>query len=441
MHYLAGWVEGLKMFLHHSQTISARHGVTRPGIWRLGIAACSLVMGASASILIARALGPGAFGIYMFTLWLATIATPAVGAGMSAVTRLRLAEIQSREEPRLVAGVFYFVWQRQYRRILLYCLLYLLLAFPLSAFFGANAPILLLLLAGLCALPLLLSGIASITLRSLRRFDLLAAIHLFGAALTLFLLIVAVQLQGDQVGIFLFILAAAGTLTLAMAVLCLMRLLPARQEPGALLQGRLTRGLSNSLPLFILDVVVWQRSEMLLLARGHSSAELGFYALSSVISAHVMDIAPTLLSTCLLPLLLRYAPGQRYSGASDAFVKTSRYVALLAIPICAGIILCCPLIIVSCFGDAYLPVVTPLRILLISAAFGSVSTISLTHLANGERKRAQLRLGTATASLNIVLALPLIALWGVTGAALASAAAQIVSAGGSILICKRLILG
>ncbi|TMB82212.1 MAG: hypothetical protein E6J44_10220 [Chloroflexi bacterium] len=72
---------------------------------------------------------------------------------------------------------------------------------------------------------------------------------------------------------------------------------------------------------------------------------------------------------------------------------------------------------------------------------GSVATVSLTHLADGDRKRAQIRLGTGAALLNIVLALPCIAIWGTTGAALASAAAQIVSATGSILICRKLIFG
>ena len=212
-------------------------------------------------------------------------------------------------------------------------------------------------------------------------------------------------------------------------------------KPGTLLLDRLTRGLNNSLLLFTLDVIVWQRSEMLLLAHGHSSAELGYYALSSAISARVIDIAPALLSTCVLPLLLRYAPGQRYTSASGAFVKTSLFVACLAIPLCIGTILFCPTVISYCFGDAYLPMVTPLRILLISAAFGSVATVSLTHLADGDRKRAQIRLGTGAALLNIVLALPCIAFWGTTGAALASAAAQLVSATGSILICRKLIFG
>ncbi len=431
------------MLFQDPQAISGKHSVIRPGIWRLNAASCSFALSIAASILIARTLGPGDFGIYMFVLWLATAAVPAVGLGMSMMTSRHMAEIQGREEPRLVAGVFYFVWKRQYRRISLYCLLYLLLAFPLSFFFGANAPVLLLLLAGLTALPLLLSGVAGITLRSLRRFDLLAAIQLFGAVISLLLVLIAVQLQGEQVGIFLLASAVAGTLTLAVALLCIIRLLPMRQamQPGTLLQDRLTRGLNNSLLLFTLDIIVWQRSEVLLLAHGHSSAELGFYALSSAISARIVDIPPTLLSTCVLPLLLRYVPGQHYTSACDAFVKISLSVACLAIPLCIGAIVFCPIIVSYCFGDAYLPVVTPLRILLISAGFGSIATVSLTHLANGERKRAQIRLATGAALLNIVLALPCIAFWGATGAALASATAQVVSAAGSILICRKLIFG
>jgi O-antigen/teichoic acid export membrane protein len=148
-----------------------------------------------------------------------------------------------------------------------------------------------------------------------------------------------------------------------------------------------------------------------------------------------------LLSTCILPLLLRYVPGQHYTNASDAFVKTSLYIACLAIPLCLGAIVFCPALISFCFGKVYLPAVAPLRILFISAAFGSVSTVSLTHLANSKFRHTQLWLGAGAAVLNIALAIPLIALWGVTGAALASATAQIVSATGSIVLCKKLMFG
>jgi len=207
--------------------------------------------------------------------------------------------------------------------------------------------------------------------------------------------------------------------------------------PGLFLKERLTRSLNNSFLLFLLDVIVWQRSELVLIAHWRSAAELSFYALSSMISASMMEIPPVLLSTYIVPLLLRYVPGQRYSNAADAFVKTSCYMILLAVPLCIVMVLFCPAIISSWFGDTYLPAVMPLRILLIGSTIGSISTVSLTYLANGERKQAQTQLGAIAAVLNIVLSIPCILLWGITGAALASTTARVVSAVGSIVICKR----
>src|ERR1700730_15251473 len=126
------------MLLQHPQTISGKHSVIRPGVWRLSAAGCSFVLSTAAAVLIARVLGPGDFGIYMFVLWLATVAVPAVGVGMSTVTSRHITEIQASEELRIVAGIFQFVWQRQYKSILVYCVMHLCLAVPISWFFVAR---------------------------------------------------------------------------------------------------------------------------------------------------------------------------------------------------------------------------------------------------------------------------------------------------------------
>lgn len=432
------------MLLHYARAVSDKQSVTRPGFIRLSAAACSTLLGIGSSILVARTLGPGAFGIYTCVLWLATVSVPMIGVGMSNTTSRHIAGIQQRQEPRIAAGIFRFVWRCQARSMLAYCGLYLLLAIPLSWWFGANAPLLVILLAGLGALPLLLSGVVGVTLRGLRRFDLLATIHLFSAVVGLFLITLAVQVPGEQseqIGLFLLASALAATLSLAVGFICVVRLLPVRDAmlPNGLVVDRLTRGLSNSVPLFLLDGIVWQRSEVLLLGHWQSATQLGFYSLSAIISTHMMEFSPMALSTCILPLMLRTLPRWRYAGAADAFVKTSLYVALLALPLCILTIVFCPIIVVFCFGAAYLPVVLPLRLLAISATIGGIATVSLTHLANGERCRAQIRLGMVAAALNIVLAVPLIMWWGITGAALASMIAQLVSAIGSIGICWKLI--
>lgn len=405
------------------------------------------MLGIGSSILIARTLGPGAFGIYTCVLWLATVTVPVIGVGMSQATSHQMTGIQQRQEAHIVASIFRFVWRRQSRSMLVYCGVYVLLVVPLSWWFGVNAPILAMLLAGLGALPLLLSGVVGVTLRSLRRFDLLATIHLFSAVAMLFLITLAAQIsialgeRGEQIDLFLLASALAATLSLAVGVISVMRLLPLRDitPPNVLVIDRLTRGLSNSVPLFLLDGIVWQQSEVLLLGHWQSTAQLGFYSLSAIISTHMMEFSPVALSTCILPLIARTLPRWRYVSAADAYVKTSLYVTLLALPLCMLTIVFCPTIVSFCFGAAYLPVVAPLRLLTVSATIGSIATVSLTHLAGGERRNAQIRLGVVAAILNVVLAVPLIVLWGITGAALASMIAQLVSAFGSIFMCWKLI--
>ncbi|HZS77499.1 MAG TPA: polysaccharide biosynthesis C-terminal domain-containing protein [Ktedonobacteraceae bacterium] len=414
------------------------HAVLRPGIWRLSASACSALLSLFSTVLIARSLGPVEFGSYAFALWLATAAVPAIGLGMSARANQALADIQARQNAPTSAGLFYFVLQQQYRKILLYCLVYLLLVLLLVKVSGLSLS--LLLLAGLSAPPLLLSGVASITLRGLRRFDLLGDIQLLGAAIMLLLVLLCMQYTFagfTRLSLLLVTRASADILLLAFAMLCIARLLPLKeaQEPSRWLRERLTQGGRNSLPLFLLDAIVWR--ELLLVLFLGKGADLGYFALASLISTRVLLLFPALLSSCILPLLLRYVPGMHYLNAIDAWRRNTRYTALMAMPLCALGIYLCPTIITICFGASYLPMVTPLRLLLASAALGSVASISLTLLANAERKRAQAWLGIVSALLKLALILPFTHIWGLNGFALACAIAQAVSASGSIVLCRN----
>lgn len=416
--------------------------------WQGATVLCSTLITAAIYSIIARSLGPRIFGSCLFAQWLATVTVPIIGTGMSTLSSRQLAATQSRESPRLIAGVFYFLWYRQHRSILLYCLVYIALALLLQHLLRASSfsPGLL-LLASLATLPLLLSSVAGTTLRSLRRADLLTMLHLFGSLLTLIFVILATQIAGRPAEAFILAFAFSGTLTLALAIICVVRLLPLDQaiQPGIFLRERLTHSINLSWLHFVLDAIIWQRSELLLLAYWHDPAQIGFYALSASISTCVIGIAPAFFSQWLFPLALRYLPGHRYLNPYDAFVKTSCYIIFLAVPICALVILFCSSAIVHTLSPAYLPMIKPLRILLIAAVFGSVATVSLTHIATIEQnrqrnaQRAQRWLNVWIAVIKILLAIPLIWLWGLTGAAIASAAAQIASALASILLCHKLL--
>jgi O-antigen/teichoic acid export membrane protein len=428
---------GEGMFVSQSHSALSKRGIAWSERWSQPGALCARLIGLAAYIVILRELGPWSCGVYLFVQWLAKAPVPVIGVGASVLANSRASDVQRRETSRMAAGIFYYLWYRQCRNALLYCLACLLLALPLSWLFAFCNPTLM-LLAVLSTLPLLLSGVAGITLRSLRRSDLLTGLHLFAALSTLISVLIAEQMSAQSVG-FLMAGALAGALTLIVALLCIVRLLPleAALRPGPFLLERLGKVLRPSLLMFAVDSVVWQPSEMLLLACWRTPIETGFYALSAMISAAVMAFIPAVFSTCMLPLILRYRPQHRYLNEYSAFISNSCYIVLLAFPICAITILLCPVAIALCLGPAYLPIIMPLRILLISAACGSITSIALTHLARRGQMRAHLWLGIAAALLNIALALPGVALWGATGAALAGAIAQFVSAIGTVYLCSR----
>lgn len=432
------------MLIQQSGEVSRKHAVIRPGFWRLSATFSALLLGLLSTVVIARVLGPDTFGRYAFALWLATAAAPAIGVGLSAWSHRALAELQSHETPRVMAGIFYILLRKQNHSILLYSAVYLLLIFPFTWFFGSNVPALLLILAGISVPVLMLNAIASITLRGLRRFDLLACIHLFGASTTLLLAVLSMQstIRGlSQAYVLALASITASVLMLFVAFLCIVRLLPLRQaqEPGMALQERLKAGARSGITLFALDMLVWQRVELLLLGHGHAAADLAYYTLASVISTRLMQLIPTVLTTCVLPITLRLLPSLHSNSAKYTWYRTTLATSLLALLVCAPVIYYSPAIITFFFGPAYLPVVLPLRILLVAAALGSSATVSMTRLADGEHRRAQFGIGLFAATLNIALAIPFITFWGVTGAALAGAGAQSISALGSILIYRSFI--
>lgn len=426
------------MLLSHSRSISNKRPASSFGHWQIATALCATIIEWATYILIARMLAPSSFGIYVFVQWLATITIPLIGVGTSTLSNRRIADLQSRETSRSAAGIFYFLWYRQCYSMLLYCLLYSSLAYPLFRLFHICQPQLL-LLASLSSLPLFLSSVAGITLRSLRRIDLLAILHLFGALSSLLFCLLVSQIGKERVGILLLASSLAGTLTLIMAILCVTRLLPLRQalRPGIFLKERLLQQLKRAPLFFICDLVVWQRSELVLLACWRHTDELAFYTMSALFSTGILELAPLLFSLLVHPILQRYFPQRRYLNAYSTFMRSSCYIALLSLSLCSAAIWLSPLLILTLFGAAYLPLVSPLRILLISALFGSVATVSLTHLTANEHKKAQLWVGMVAATLNTLLAVPLVVLWGMVGAALACSCAQIVSSIGSILLCSH----
>ncbi|GCE11250.1 lipopolysaccharide biosynthesis protein [Tengunoibacter tsumagoiensis] len=410
-----------------------------PGFWSKGLNGCALLVNLATFLFLAHVLGSVSFAMYLFLQWLAGVSIPILGLGMSALNSRAVAEMQSRESPPMIAGIFYFLWSRQHRHILLYSLIYLIGAFPLSWLWQAFSSEQI-LLASLGTLPLLLSNVAGTTLRSLRRADLLALLQLFGALVTLLLMIFASQINGQPLEGFLLAFALAQTLTLMLAVFCVIRLLPLKQalQPGLFLKERLMLTLKQKWSPFMLDAIIWQRGELLLLASFCPPVEVGLYALSAQCCTLLITWIPALFVHWLQPLLFRYEV-YRYRSHYDAFVKISCMIIFMSVFLCVLLSLFCPALIAYCLGADYLPMVKMLRILLLASVFGSLGTVSLTYLAQRQPLPLLHQATLVIAIGKVVLTLPLILLWGATGAAFASMLAQCISALFATILCHQVL--
>ncbi len=430
------------MVLSHKRV--AKQRIIQRGTWRLSMACGSLCVRFSTYMVIAHALGTQNFGILLFIQWIATLLLPLIGIGMTPLASRTIAEIQHDETSYNTAGIFHLLWRQQCKRIVLYCLVYVPLALLVALFTKGAIPLFLFLIAGLAALPLLLSNIVSATLQGLRRYNLLAGLRFVSTLLNLCFALVAIQVHKSLLGMFLVMPAFASIATLTLALVCIAKFLPLHKviEPGPLLRERVERGQRPSWLLFLLDSVVWREFLFLALIMlyWHTPSVLGFYAFSVLLCTHLIEIAPTIFVTCLVPLFSRLFPVQRYNNTYDAFVRTSSMVAMIAVALCTLLTLFCPLLIETCFGVTYLPMVMPLRILLIAVVFGSIATVSLTYLTRYTRKHEQVWIGIGTAILHIGLGVPCILLWGIIGAAVASTIAHVVASTSTVLLCRRFLL-
>jgi O-antigen/teichoic acid export membrane protein len=422
--------------------VSINNQITLPGIWQRGTNLCAAVISSGAFILMARTLDPRYVGSYLFVQWLAAIVAPTISAGMSPIASQQIADLQCRESPRMIAGIFCFLWHWQYHRILLYCLSYPLLAFSLAYFLHVY-PFSQLLLAGLSILPLLFSNVAGTTLRSLRRPDLLAMLHLFAVILSFLLVIIATKVDGKPIEAFQLAFALANTVTLILAIIGVTHLLPLEKalQPGIFLKERLLHSLTRPRLFFFLDAIIWQGGESLLLAYQCTPADIGLYMLSSIISRSATSLAPFILANIIEPMQISKKAHNIYLNPYDAFVKRSCYLVFLSVSLCILLMLCAPTVIIFCLGRSYIPLLRPLRIMFIATGFGSIATASFTHLAAHPDQRpthAKRQFLIALLKLNLVLFLS--AHWGITGAAIASALAQILSASHSILFCRHMLL-
>lgn len=397
---------------------------TRNGIGSLALKAVSILLSFVITVTLARTLGMDGYGVYIYVFALVSLLSIPVEFGLPQLVVRETAKALARQEWGAIQGV----WRWAGKIVAILIVIIVLGAGVVFLIWGNrfSHEQLLTCFWGLALVPLAaLGNLRGAALQGLNRViqgqlpeqvlrPVFHVLLILGAAFVFssgnFTPAMAMSLQ-----------VLAATLAFALGAWLLWRATPLETRQAKLVyEGR--RWLSSTLPLAFISGVglINSYTSIVILGLFATPSDIGIY--------RVADQMALLVSISLQPINMVVAPQfARLHAVGDKIrlqrlaTVSARVVLSLALPVAITFLLFGKPLLKLIFGAEFAPAYGPLSILvlgqLVNSIVGSVGT--LLNMTGHEQYTAR---GVAVAAVgNIVLNLLLIPLWGIRGAAFASA--------------------
>jgi O-antigen/teichoic acid export membrane protein len=387
--------------------------------------AISLASGVIISVLLARALKPGGFGLYALVMSIVSFSFLFARLGIPGTVRRYAAELDGRGEHHLIGIVAGRGLVNGLAAGIVAGLILVALAAPLGAFFRQPRMPTYLLIGALLIPPMVTLSVFRGLLGGLQQFRFMMQVNLVTSPIWVAACALALWIHGGVAGI---LLATLGVELINLGAFAWR----AQYQVGirwqaalpAELAARLKRYNLGLAALILLDVIVWQRSELIFLGRFQPATQVSFYAVPFALTERITDLIPGAMLGVLLPGLTFAQASADPSRFGVLFRDALRYLAILTLPISVVGILLAPWIVRLLYGPGFEPATVVLQILLTSIVFGVLGQAARSALLGFERQGLLLATGVIAAALSILLDLLLIPRWGALGAALANTAVQ-----------------
>jgi O-antigen/teichoic acid export membrane protein len=379
------------------------------------------------SVLIARTLGPEQFGVFALVMAIVSFAYVLAQRGVPATVRRYAAELDGRGQRELAGAVAGRGLRIGVVNALAATLLLSIATAPLSAFFHEPALRLYLLLGAMRLVPMIAVGVLRSLLGGLQQYSYLLRVRLVTSPLWLVGCALALWVGAGITGVLVVSLVIEVINSLASGW-------RAQREVGIRWSGRLPEELLGRIVrynwalavLVLLNVIIWERSELLFLGRFSGTVQVSYYAIPFALTGRVGSLVPGAIVGVLLPSLTYAYGGGDHTRLNAAFGEALRYLAILTLPMCFLGIPLAPVIIGVLYGPGFSPAVVVLQILLLSIVFGVLGQATQSALLGAEAQGRLLKTGLLAAALSIGLDLALIPRWGAIGAAVANTTVQAV---------------
>lgn len=192
--------------------------------------------------------------------------------------------------------------------------------------------------------------------------------------------------------------------------------------------GRRRELLTFALPLAVTGGfgLIAQQSDVVVLGVLTTSEDVGVYDVAFLAAKFLMVVTPA-INYLFQPLVSEYEKEGEFGKIAKLYTITTRWIVVLAFPVFALLFLFPEVMLSTVFGSAYGRGGTTLAILVLGFYVGRFSGLSGSLLAAMGKTRVIMYVSVGAEILNIVLNVVLIALFGLVGAAVATATSRILN--------------
>jgi O-antigen/teichoic acid export membrane protein len=394
------------------------------------------------SAIVARLLGPSQMGVYSLLIFIVGIAETFTNLGLQNLAIKYVSECAEEGQKNRAGTILVYVLKVKICTTVLAGTVLVLISGTLASFYGVTDLRSYIIFYAIALIPSSLGMIFQTAIQGFQRYRILAVRNTIIGPLQILLTVIALKLGLNIQGL-IGVTVVLAFLDVSIYYWYLSRRLNVTLEYGNVpdqeIKSKLFRYNWQVAIIVMLDAIVWQRSEVFFLGKLSAQAEVAFYSMAYNLSSWLVAFLPGIFTSVLFPMMSRLYGENDRDSIRKLYLVSTRYLLILSIPTCIGGMLLSQQLVSGLYGDQYLPMVSVLRILMLSASAGVIASPGASVLYSTERQSIIMKVGSIIAIGNITLDLILIPKFGAMGAALANSSAQISGVIiGTLFVCRSI---